>query len=63
MPTNDEPKQDSIKDQTATAELEKKAEEIPAEDADTISGGFNKIPDGSSRSAGGRRFGLIPAFS
>ncbi len=43
MPTQEEPKQDeSVKDQPASAELEKKTEEIPGEDADAISGGFSK---------------------
>ncbi len=43
MPTQEEPKQDqSIKDQPAAAELETKAEEIPADDAEVISGGFGR---------------------
>ena len=43
MPTNEEPKhEESIKDQPAAAELEKKTEEIQSEDADTISGGFGQ---------------------
>lgn len=48
MPTNEEPKKDeSVKDQTAAAELEKKTEEIPAEDTDTIAGGgFTPRTDG-----------------
>jgi hypothetical protein len=47
MPTNEEPKQDpSAKDQAATPELEKKAEEIQSEDADTISGGFGRLNGG-----------------
>ncbi len=40
MPTQEEPNQDQ------SVELEKKTEEIPAEDADTISGGFGKSQGG-----------------
>jgi hypothetical protein len=49
MPTKEEPKQDeSIQDQPVLAELEKKVEEILAEDADTISGGFGKNTGGDA---------------
>ena len=41
MPTNEESKlEELIKNQPALADLEKKAEEVLAEEADTIAGGF-----------------------
>ena len=49
MLANEEPKQDeSLKDQPAAAELEKKVEEILTEDADSISGGFGKLTGGDT---------------
>ena len=46
MPVNEEPKEEeSTKDKLA-AELEKKSDEIPAGDADTISGGWGKFTGG-----------------
>jgi hypothetical protein len=43
MPTNEELEQDQlVKDQPVAADLETKTEEIPSEDADTISGGWEK---------------------
>jgi len=52
MPANEEPKQDeSVRVQTAAADLEKKVDEIQADDADTIAGGFsqNNGGDGTGR--------------
>jgi len=47
MPANDELKQEeSAKDQPAATELEKKPEEIEAEDAETIAGGFGTSKGG-----------------
>lgn len=47
MPTQEEPKQDqSVKDQPAAAEFEKKTDEIQTEDADAISGGFGQQKGG-----------------
>ncbi len=45
MPTNEEPKEESLKDQPAAAELEHTNEELTREDAEKIAGGgrYGKI--------------------
>ena len=45
MPANEEPKQDSIKDQPALPDLEIEAGELEQEDADQVAGGHNPFPD------------------
>jgi hypothetical protein len=44
MPSDEEPKTESIKDQPASAELEIKSEELKPEDAETVAGGNTHIP-------------------
>lgn len=41
MPSNEEPKEESIQDQPASAELETKSEELKPEDAEKVAGGGN----------------------
>ena len=47
MPSNEEPKKESITDQPASAELETKSEELKPEDAEKVVGGEFVIKKGN----------------